>query len=182
MALEVWGTYSVRDHLDPRAFIADVLLYDRLVIPVPPEEEVDNWQEDGWDPASQKAILSILGDDLARSGPWGQSQRAVYQGRVEAERARGGEAAARASAHHAVADAGGYDAHAITAAKAEAAGPQVDTLHVTRLVLVDYTDQRRDRQFFDRHPDVYVEPVAAYPSHAAFVEGVPVEPINPEAG
>ena len=30
MRAELWGTFSVRDHLRPRSFIAEVLLYDRL--------------------------------------------------------------------------------------------------------------------------------------------------------
>ncbi len=34
MARLLWGCYSVADHLEPRAFVADLLLYDRLVIPV----------------------------------------------------------------------------------------------------------------------------------------------------
>jgi hypothetical protein len=34
--IELWGTFSVKDHLRERAFVAEVLLYDRLVIPRPP--------------------------------------------------------------------------------------------------------------------------------------------------
>jgi hypothetical protein len=33
---ELWGTFSVRDHLRRRAFVAELLIYDRLVIPYPP--------------------------------------------------------------------------------------------------------------------------------------------------
>ena len=32
---ERWGTYSVRDHLSDAPYVSDVLLFDRLVIPVP---------------------------------------------------------------------------------------------------------------------------------------------------
>ena len=32
---EVWAAYSVRDHLGKKPFVADVMLYDRLVIPTP---------------------------------------------------------------------------------------------------------------------------------------------------
>ena len=35
MGREVWGTYSVRDHLEPQPWASDGLLYGRLVIPVP---------------------------------------------------------------------------------------------------------------------------------------------------
>jgi hypothetical protein len=32
---EIWAAYSVTDHLAKKAFVADVMLYDRLVIPIP---------------------------------------------------------------------------------------------------------------------------------------------------
>ena len=43
MAFETWGTFAVDDHLGKRAFVADVLLYDRLVIPVPDARERERW-------------------------------------------------------------------------------------------------------------------------------------------
>jgi hypothetical protein len=36
MARQIWGCYAVADHKKPKAFVADVLLYERLVVPVPP--------------------------------------------------------------------------------------------------------------------------------------------------
>ena len=39
MARQVWGTFSVKDHCEPRAFVKVVMNYDRLVIPVPPDDE-----------------------------------------------------------------------------------------------------------------------------------------------
>ena len=36
MKTEIWGTFSVKDHLRRRPFVAEVLLYDRLMIPRPP--------------------------------------------------------------------------------------------------------------------------------------------------
>ena len=34
MSFETWGTFSVADHLAPRAFVADVLLYEsKRVVP-----------------------------------------------------------------------------------------------------------------------------------------------------
>ena len=32
MAAEIWAAYSVRDHLRPNAFLADVVMYDHLVV------------------------------------------------------------------------------------------------------------------------------------------------------
>ena len=35
MSQELWATYSVKDHLQPRRLAADIMLFDRLVFPVP---------------------------------------------------------------------------------------------------------------------------------------------------
>ena len=35
MSQELWATYSVKDHCTPRTLAADILLFDRLVFPVP---------------------------------------------------------------------------------------------------------------------------------------------------
>lgn len=70
---EIWGTFSVMDHLREGAFLAEVIMYDRLVIPVPPdperaatpedrafaEGERKRWAEK-WDPQRQKELLKIL--------------------------------------------------------------------------------------------------------------------------
>jgi hypothetical protein len=70
MAREVWGTFSVQDHLRPHAFVAEVLLYDRLVIPTPPDEaERVRWIENGWEPDRLERVLEQLGE-LARPLPW----------------------------------------------------------------------------------------------------------------
>jgi hypothetical protein len=45
MPFQTWGMFSVTDHLGPRAFVADVVLYDRLVIPVPDAEERKRWTD-----------------------------------------------------------------------------------------------------------------------------------------
>lgn len=77
---ELWGTFSVRDHLEPGAFVAEVLIYDKLVIPVPPTtgdgvgpaqalREAERWKASGWDPRRQEQLLAILGD-RAQPIPW----------------------------------------------------------------------------------------------------------------
>ena len=50
MPREVWGTFSVADHLREQAFVADILLYDRLVILVPP----DHWYTHGFAVSSRQ--------------------------------------------------------------------------------------------------------------------------------
>ena len=73
---ELWGTFSVMDHVREGAFLAEVVMYDRLVIPVPPdperaktpedrnfaEKQGPQWERNGWDPKRQQTLLSILKD------------------------------------------------------------------------------------------------------------------------
>jgi hypothetical protein len=62
MSKQLWGAFSVTDHCEPRAFVAEVMLYDRLVIPVPPDEaERERWHENGRDPDLLERLLAILG-------------------------------------------------------------------------------------------------------------------------
>jgi hypothetical protein len=60
MPREVWGTYSVTDHKAPRAFIADVMLYDRLVLPVPMKGEWELWEQRQWAPDRLETLRKIL--------------------------------------------------------------------------------------------------------------------------
>ncbi|MCB0136772.1 MAG: hypothetical protein KDD75_16830 [Caldilineaceae bacterium] len=55
----IWGAYSVVDALETRALVADILLYDRLVIPCPPPDDVQYqaWLERGWKPKAQARTL-----------------------------------------------------------------------------------------------------------------------------
>src|SRR4051794_5790277 len=60
---ELWGTFSVRDHCEERPFVADVMLYDRLIVPVPSDStEWERWQhpDQDWDPARQKRLLDVF--------------------------------------------------------------------------------------------------------------------------
>src|ERR1700722_3405801 len=77
MPFETWGTFSVTDHLGPRAFVADVVLYDRLVIPVPDVEERKRWTDLGRRPDVLDRKLDILeeladrpGDSLVQRLDW----------------------------------------------------------------------------------------------------------------
>jgi hypothetical protein len=40
MPLQLWATFSVVDHLDLEALVADVLLYDKLIIPCSPPDHI----------------------------------------------------------------------------------------------------------------------------------------------
>ena len=65
-----WGTFSVSDHLRDFAFVSEVLLYDRLVIPVPSgDDEWQRWERIGRKPGKQKDLLMRLGN-RAFELPW----------------------------------------------------------------------------------------------------------------
>jgi hypothetical protein len=160
----------VADHKRPRAFVADVLLYDRLVIPVPPQDDVEAWHESGWEPAELSERLDILGTDLVRQVPWDPAHRRRFREQYAQE-----EKAARAAERLHLADEVEFDAENIRTAKA--AG-RVDSMGLTRLILVDHANQKRDQEFFDEHPDVYVEALVAYPSFTVFNEEQEVQPLR----
>jgi hypothetical protein len=64
VSFQTWGMFSVTDHLGQRAFVADVVLYDRLVIPVPDAEERKRWTDLGRRPDVLERKLDIL-EELA---------------------------------------------------------------------------------------------------------------------
>lgn len=111
MAFETWGTFSVADHLAPRAFVADVLLYDRLVIPVPVGKERERWEELGREPEVLDTKLRIL-QEPGRKDPekslvvrldWTEEYRWWLDNRYPKERARARLAYAKDAAgdlHH----------------------------------------------------------------------------------
>jgi hypothetical protein len=84
---ELWGTFSVRDHLRPRAFVTEVLLYDRLVIPRPPtldeerpkpgeQSQLERWAANGWKPDRLDQLLDVMREhDLTIELPWGEQAR-----------------------------------------------------------------------------------------------------------
>ena len=91
--LERWGSLSVSDHVDTNAVIANVLLYDRLIVPVmtaqPDRDEFEYWNGRGWQPDLQRKRLDQLGH-LAVKRPWDRHRRAAFQTRyaqLAAERA-----------------------------------------------------------------------------------------------
>lgn len=63
---ELSGTFSVGDHLKVSSIVAELPLYDRLVVPVPADERGDEWQrwvdlgwvDLGWTPQQQRSILN----------------------------------------------------------------------------------------------------------------------------
>lgn len=84
---ERWGTFSVKDHNDIDKLIEDVLLFDRLVFPVPPDDADDTrslWRP--WHPEVQDKRLATLGDRAIRV-PWDEFRRAQFADHMSAVQA-----------------------------------------------------------------------------------------------
>jgi hypothetical protein len=185
MDWELWGTYSVGDHLRKHAFVADILLYDRLVIPIPPESdsgEQQRWRDMGWVPDRQFHLLELLGKERAIRVPWTNSHRQSwelrYRDALSAQR-RGLE---KAKLRSQMADAAATDV--TRALKARSAfdwdnfnkrggqPEEVDQLahFTTRELLVDWSNMKNDTRLFMGLPPVQVDAVVAYGSYSAFSE------------
>ena len=105
---ELWGTFSVRDHCRRGAFIAEVLLYDQLVLPVVStaddfereaqqkgvkvdaaklaRQEWERWTKAGWDPARQTLLTIILKNkDRVALIPWTLDRQTEWKAKMAAE-------------------------------------------------------------------------------------------------
>jgi hypothetical protein len=75
MSRERWGTFSVIDHKNAATLVPEVLLYDRLVLPVPSNpDERKRWNDRGWAPDVLDRRLEQLGD-LAWPASWSYEDR-----------------------------------------------------------------------------------------------------------
>ena len=85
MRIERWGAFSVVDHKDARKLAADVLLYDRLVLPAPPDCDRGRWYDKGWDPDGLESRLDQL-NDLAIRAIWDLDLQKQWQEKFRALR------------------------------------------------------------------------------------------------
>lgn len=79
MTIERWGTFSVIDHKNAAALVPEVLLYDRLVIPFPPDDvERKRWRDRGWEPELLDRRLEVLGG-LAVKASWDLERQKTFR-------------------------------------------------------------------------------------------------------
>jgi hypothetical protein len=78
MSFERWGAFSVIDHKNARSLAVDVLLYDRLVLPFPPEWDRARWIKNDWDPDGLANRLTDLGD-IAIKAAWDQDRQKAWR-------------------------------------------------------------------------------------------------------
>lgn len=95
MAIERWGALSVADHTHLPNLVANVLLYDRLVMPMYTEsgdrDERAYWLEKAWDPDGQRARRGQLGE-LVIACAWDKARRDNYRNRYQAAKQLDAEA------------------------------------------------------------------------------------------
>jgi hypothetical protein len=163
---QLWGTFSVADHKRRRAFLADVLVYDRLIIPVPAGDDDGRWTRNEWDVDLQTAVLGVLRDgdaDRVIEVPWDRAKREQYKERTA-------ELAAAAAFDVSVIDSVARD------------NPDTPAQYVTRMVLQDYMDAGHDAQLLSGVlrglPRLDVQVVAAYPSLARLSEETDIEEVD----
>src|SRR5712691_4426494 len=91
--LQRWAAFSVRAHRDLASLAADILLYDRIILPVPEDDpEYDRWVRKQWNPADiAKRVVQSAGRIIPV--PWTAQLRAEWQNRWDELRTLGGEVA-----------------------------------------------------------------------------------------
>lgn len=174
-AVSLWGTFSVADHLRRRPFVADVLLYDRLIVPVPDgEDEMARWRDRNRNPDLQRDLLGIVGD-LGVPIPWSIERARQWARRYDGNPDDGSpgpadETVIREDVAQAVAiDAQGIAASRAAAINAGAPDPDDPAFLMTRMVLADEIGSRKDRALLARIPRVSeVDAVIAYGSYHDF--------------
>lgn len=88
-----WAAFSVRAHRDLASLAADILLYDRIILPVPEDDpERERWIRKQWNPDDiAKRVVQSAGRIIAV--PWTADLRAEWQNRWDQLRTLGGEVA-----------------------------------------------------------------------------------------
>ena len=167
---ELWGVFSPADHLRRRPFVAEVLIYDRLVVPVPDEREEDllrKWER-RWDPALQATLLDVIDaerPDLVRRVPWTAQHDYDWRAHAEAAGLRVG-----------LAHQTSRDVDIIQGV--DPANPNSLGQLGERTYLVDEINSEQDQKMRSSVPPGAVTAVAAFGSHRLFSREVPVQPAS----
>lgn len=169
MSREVWGTFSVCDHMLEHAFVADVLLYDRLLVPTKPADQDPNEWPAEWGLERLNRVMGVLGD-LAIPIPWTVYRRDQWRQYYDAGKAE------RAKVRSGIVGDANTDIQ--NAHEQE----HQERLQATRMLVADYANEKADDRLFQRlrataraRPGSTLEAVAAYPSFDSFTADVPVQ-------
>ncbi len=160
---QLWGTFAVDDHLRKRAFVAETLLFDHLIVPIPAADEKDaykNWEQKCWGPKDALETVVVLGD-LAYPVSWNKALRDRYRDRYG--RALMGEDAE-------------FDFKNIKLAPDDAPAK-----YLTRVILADRASDEADDAYYRRIKSIDVDPatnveiVVGYGSYGQLQAEAPLE-------
>lgn len=175
---QLWGTFAVTDHLRKHAFVADVVLFDRLVIPTPPVDdslELARWAKK-WQPERQSEILEILRSvdpTCVVAVPWTADIREHFSDQYRAAQAAAGDVT---NIQHAVQrlhdQAGLHERRATTRDLLSVGVPQEEldslSMYTSRSVLKDKIRSQVDTNLMLGVPAVDISVVPAFGSYARF--------------
>ncbi len=153
---QLWGTMSVRDHLRPHAFVAELVLFETLVIPRPPQGAT--WPAE-WDPAYQDKVLGWIPDDRLMEVSWDNAQRTEWEKRTIAS-----------GAEMDIADLQKQPGFEEAQRKKNFDAP---VFQLTRRVLQDFVDAKRERALIKGVPQTNVAVIPAYDGPKAFFDDTP---------
>lgn len=81
---ERWGSFSVKDHIHTNNLASDVLMYDRLIFPVPPnEDERERWEKNNWQPDLLNQRLEQIGSRRAIKIKWDKYRQEQFGDQME---------------------------------------------------------------------------------------------------
>ena len=81
----LWPAFGDRPTKRPHAFVAELGLFDALVVPVPPSgADAQAWSAENWNGALQAELLDAIPDHKLRRVPWDATQRGRWAQRREA--------------------------------------------------------------------------------------------------
>lgn len=153
---QLWGTVSVKDHLRPNAFVAELVLFETLVVPRPPKGAT--WPAD-WGQAYQNEVLSWIPADRLMQVSWDKKQHMEWEKRKVAVKAETD-----------VADVQKLPGFEEAKRKDDFDDPK---FHGTRHVLQDFVDARRDRALLKGIPVTEVKAIPAYDGPKEFIDDAP---------
>ncbi len=148
---QIWGTVSVQDHLRPQAFVAELLLFETLVVPRPPSGAT--WPAE-WDAAQQERVLGWLPPDRVMDVPWDETQHDAFEQKKLANGAQ--------------MDIENLQATPGFAQARDRRDFEDPLFHMTRMVLQDHVDKARNRRLLAGVPKADVAVIPAYNGPKAF--------------
>ena len=166
---ELWGTFAVDDHVRSRPFVAEALLFDRLVIPTPPawtHDELAKWPA-AWQAGRLKSLLDVLGDRAIRK-PWDTERHERWKAEYGHFKDESNLAKRQREA----------ETVALDAEHIRGAPPDTPARVLTRDVLRNELNDAEDEELFKKirdlpiPPAMKIEAVTAYGSLAQFRQDV----------